>query len=147
MNHRVRTRAKFFFEGDHKFFLKGVTYGPFAPDAGGYHFGTPEKARVDFSLMREAGINVVRVYYVPPEWFLDLCHAFGLRAMMTLWWGQNVDFLKVRKAARKISNKVDAEVRRMPVTPASSVTSSAMKSPARWSAGTARGRSPSSSRI
>ena len=27
----VRVRAKFFFEGEKKFFIKGVTYGPFAP--------------------------------------------------------------------------------------------------------------------
>jgi hypothetical protein len=31
----VRMRAKFFFEGDKKFFIKGTTYGPFAPDAEG----------------------------------------------------------------------------------------------------------------
>ena len=35
VNHRVRTRAKFFFQGDYKFFVKGVTYGTFAPDADG----------------------------------------------------------------------------------------------------------------
>ena len=37
----VRVRAKFFFEGEKKFFIKGVTYGPFAPDANGEYFGTP----------------------------------------------------------------------------------------------------------
>ena len=31
--------AKFFFEGDQKFFLKGVTYGPFKPDAEGHYLG------------------------------------------------------------------------------------------------------------
>lgn len=40
----VRVRAKFFFEGEKKFFIKGVTYGPFAPDENGEYFGTP-KAR------------------------------------------------------------------------------------------------------
>ena len=54
VNHRVRTRAKFFFEGDHKFFVRGVTYGPFAPDAAGAHFGTLDKAKDDFALIREA---------------------------------------------------------------------------------------------
>ena len=36
-----RVRAKFFFEGDTKWFIKGVTYGPFAPDAEGYFAGNP----------------------------------------------------------------------------------------------------------
>ena len=37
----IRVRAKFFFDGDEKFFLKGVTYGPFAPDAEGNFVGNP----------------------------------------------------------------------------------------------------------
>ena len=69
----VRVRAKFFFEGEKKFFIKGVTYGPFAPDENGEYFGTPEGAARDLDLMVESGVNLVRIYYVPPRWFLDLC--------------------------------------------------------------------------
>src|SRR3954468_17239721 len=69
----IRVRAKFFFEGDRKFFIKGVTYGPFAPDAEGHFVGDPDKARRDFALMQEMGINLVRIYHIPPKWFLDLC--------------------------------------------------------------------------
>ena len=87
MNHRVRARAKFFFEGDQKFFLKGVTYGTFAPDAEGYYVGPSAKARLDLSMMRDAGVNGVRVYHAPPKWFLDLAIEFGVRVMVTLWWG------------------------------------------------------------
>ena len=42
----VQVRAKFLFEGEEKFFLKGITYGPFAPDAEGFFVGTPERARI-----------------------------------------------------------------------------------------------------
>ena len=75
----MRVQAKFFFEGDRKFFVKGVTYGPFAPDDQGDHFGTPERARRDLAMMRDAGINLVRVYYVPPAWFMDACADHGIR--------------------------------------------------------------------
>ena len=111
VNHRVRARAKFFFEGDHKFFLKGVTYGTFAPDADGYYVGPPEKARLDLSMMREIGVNGVRVYHAPPKWFLDLAYEFGVRVMVTLWWGQNVDFLRSGKRRREIFEKVDSDVK------------------------------------
>ena len=111
MNHRVRARAKFFFEGDHKFFLKGVTYGTFAPDAGGYYVGPPEKARLDLSMMREIGVNGVRVYHAPPKWFLDLAYEFGIRVMVTLWWGQNVDFLSSGRRRREIFDKVHSDVK------------------------------------
>ena len=40
---RIRAVAKFFFEGDRKFFVKGVTYGPFKPDAEGNYLGTPNR--------------------------------------------------------------------------------------------------------
>ena len=73
----VRVRAKFFFEGERKFFIKGVTYGPFAPDDAGDHFGSHEGAVRDLDMMLEAGVNLVRIYYVPPCWFLDLCAERG----------------------------------------------------------------------
>ena len=98
----VRVRAKFFFEGEKKFFLKGVTYGPFAPDAQGEHFGTPEKASRVRDLMAEAGVNMVRIYYVPPRWFLDLCASRGIRALVSIPWAEHLEFLrdpKIRAAA------------------------------------------------
>ncbi len=72
-NSRIRPVAKFFFEGDRKFFVKGVTYGPFKPDADGNYLGKPEQVDVDLALMREAGLNLVRIYHAPPRWFLDRC--------------------------------------------------------------------------
>ena len=102
----VRVRAKFFFEGNNKFFIKGVTYGPFAPDAGGEHFGNPEKARVDFELMREAGVNLVRIYYVPPRWFLDLCAEFGIRALISIPWAEHLEFLNDRSIRNAAKNAV-----------------------------------------
>ncbi len=100
----VRVRAKFFFEGDKKFFIKGVTYGPFAPDAQGDHFGTPEAVAKDFDMMVEAGVNLVRIYYVPPRWFLDLCASRGIRALISIPWAEHLEFLnnpKIRNEAKK----------------------------------------------
>jgi O-antigen biosynthesis protein len=111
VNHRVRTRAKFFFERDEKFFVKGVTYGPFAPDAEGMHFGAPEKARSDFRLMAQAGINLIRVYYVPPRWFLDLCEEFHLRALISIPWSEHLEFLNDRKVRRDAERNVAEGVR------------------------------------
>jgi len=81
---RIRVRAKFFFEGDKKFFIKGVTYGPFAPDADGEHFGDPGKLSKDLAIMRDTGVNMLRVYYVPPKWFLDGCAEHGIRVLVTI---------------------------------------------------------------
>ncbi len=100
----VRVRAKFFFEGDKKFFIKGVTYGPFAPDENGEYFGSPEGAARDLDLMVEAGVNLVRIYYVPPRWFLDLCEKRHIRALISIPWAEHLEFLKdakIRNEAKK----------------------------------------------
>ena len=108
----VRVRAKFFFEGERKFFVKGTTYGPFAPDANDEYFGNPEKAEKDFLLMQEAGINLVRIYYVPPKWFLDLCAKFKVRALISIPWAEHLEFLKDRKIRRAAERAVVEGVRK-----------------------------------
>lgn len=102
----VEVRAKFLFEGDRKFFLKGVTYGPFAPDSEGHFFGAPEGARRDFELLREMGANLLRVYYVPPRWFLDLAREFGLRVLISIPWAEHVEFLNHKGMRRQIIDTV-----------------------------------------
>src|SRR5206468_9064652 len=68
-NSRIRPAAKFFFEQDKKFFVKGVTYGPFKPDADGNYLGRPEQVEMDLALMRQVGLNLVRIYHAPLRWF------------------------------------------------------------------------------
>ena len=98
----IRIRAKFFYAGEKKFFLKGTTYGPFAPDADGHFVGTAEKARKDFAQMCKVGINVIRIYHVPPRWLLDVAAEFGLRVIISIPWTQHVEFLNERKLRRDI---------------------------------------------
>src|SRR5713101_5200010 len=107
---RIRPRAKFFFEGERKFFVKGVTYGPFKPDADGNYLGRSEQVDIDLALMRQAGLNVVRIYHSPPRWFLDRCAAAGMRVLITLPWAKHIEFLRERKARNEIAQAVRAAV-------------------------------------
>lgn len=108
----IRPVAKFFFEGEQKFFLKGVTYGPFRPDAEGHYLGSPASAAKDLAQIRELGLNVVRVYHPPPRWFLDQCVDAGLRVLITLPWAKHIEFLRQRSARREITNSVTEAIRR-----------------------------------
>src|SRR5688572_11659304 len=45
---RVRRDGKFFRLGAEKFHVKGVTYGPFAPDSAGCYMPDPAQVRRDF---------------------------------------------------------------------------------------------------
>jgi GT2 family glycosyltransferase len=108
----IRVRAKFFFEGDEKFFLKGVTYGPFAPDAEGCFVGPPDQARRDLAMAADLGITLLRLYHVPPAWFLDLCREFRLRVLISIPWAEHVQFLNDRAIRRQVVQTIrDAVLR------------------------------------
>src|SRR5579864_1178621 len=115
---RIRAASKFFFEGDRKFFIKGVTYGPFKPDANGDYLGRPEQVDADLRLMGEIGLNVVRIYHPPPEWFLEKCAAFGMRVLITLAWEKHIEFLRDRKVRDEITRMVRTTVKRYRGNPA-----------------------------
>ena len=98
-------RGKFLFAGDEKFFVRGVTYGTFRPNAHGgeYDRGAVER---DFAEMAKHHINAVRVYTVPPRWLLDAASRHGLRVMVGLPWEQHVAFLDDQKRVSSIEERV-----------------------------------------
>ncbi|PYJ68856.1 MAG: hypothetical protein DME76_10980 [Verrucomicrobia bacterium] len=105
---RVRPAAKFFSDGDRKFFVKGVTY---KPDAEGNYLGRPEQVDIDLALMRRAGLNVVRIYHAPPRWFLERCAAAGMRVLVTLPWEKHIEFLRERSLRKQIAEHVRTAVK------------------------------------
>src|SRR5260370_529121 len=110
-NSPIRPAAKFFFQGDKKFFVKGVTYGPFKPDAEGNYLGRPEQVDIDLALMRQAGLNVVRIYHAPPRWFLDRCVAAGMRVLVPIPWEKHIELLSERAMRKQIADNVRAAVK------------------------------------
>lgn len=90
---RVRVDGKFFRLGAEKFYVKGVTYGPFAPDATGHGFASRAQTARDLDDIKGLGANVLRVYQVPPSWFLELAAAKGLHLQVDVAWDRDVCFL------------------------------------------------------
>ncbi len=108
---RPEVRGKFIFIGDDKFWVKGVTYGTFAPDANGIQFPAADMVERDFSAMAESGINTVRTYTPPPLWLLDAAQRNGLRVMVGLPWEQHIAFLDDRRLASTIEDRVRDSIR------------------------------------
>ena len=52
---RVSVDGKFFRLGEKKFYVKGLAYGPFAPNAAGHCFASPEQTGADLAQIRDAG--------------------------------------------------------------------------------------------
>ena len=107
----VRVQGKFFFVGEQKLFIKGVTYGPFPQGSHGAPFPEPGTVDVDFALMAEAGINTVRVFTVPPPWLLDAAEHAGLKLLVGLPWSQHIAFLDSLETQEQIREAVVAGVR------------------------------------
>lgn len=103
---RPHVAGKFFFVGDKKYYVKGVTYGPFAPDERFGEYGTPNQVAVDFKMMADMGLNTVRVYTVPPKWLLDKAQENGLRVFIGIPWEQHISFLDEKDRVASIIEKV-----------------------------------------
>ena len=99
---RLEARGKFFFAGSEKVRLKGVAYGPFAPDGRGDQFPDPKKVETDLGLMAELGANTLRTFTVPPRWLLDLAAERGLRVLVGVPWAEHVCFLDSKKLTGEI---------------------------------------------
>jgi glycosyltransferase involved in cell wall biosynthesis len=107
----VRVQGKFFFVGERKHFIKGVTYGPFPQGSHGAPFPETLTVETDFALMAESGINTVRVFTVPPVWLLDAAHQAGLKLLVGLPWSQHIAFLDSLATQAQIRETVVAGVR------------------------------------
>jgi GT2 family glycosyltransferase/exo-beta-1,3-glucanase (GH17 family) len=105
---RISVRGKFLFQGQQRLDVCGVTYGPFS---GADHFTDAAIVARDFEVMREHGINTIRVYTVPPTWLLDKAHAVGLNVMVGLPWEQHVAFLTDDSLCDDIERNVRRQVR------------------------------------
>ncbi len=107
----LQAKGKFLFLGDQKFYVRGVTYGPFRPEPDGCDYHRPEVVERDFALMHRYGINALRTYTQPPKWLLDLAAEHDLKVLVGLPWEQHVTFLAERKRARDIEQRIRRAVR------------------------------------
>jgi GT2 family glycosyltransferase len=108
---RVEVHGKFLWSGTTKFFVRGVSYGPFQSDAMGSPFPSAERINQDLALMRQAGINTLRTYNVPPQRLLDLALQWNIRVLVGIPWEQHVCFLDDRRTSRHIRAAVSRAVR------------------------------------
>ena len=133
---RVSVAGKFFQLGEQKFYVKGVAYGPFAPNAAGQFFASPEQTASDFGQIRDLGANLIRIYHVPPKWFLDLAATRGLKVLVHIPWNEDRCFLDssaARAEALETVRRAVAACGRHPALFAWSVANEIPPDIVRWS--------------
>src|SRR5712692_7050707 len=109
---RARVEGKFFTQRGRRLRVQGVTYGPFAPDADGQPFPSPERVSDDFARMRAAGINCVRTYHVPPDWFLHQAWEHGINVFMDVPWTKHLCFLESSQTEKEARRLVELAAKR-----------------------------------
>src|SRR6266496_3347816 len=103
---RVHVDGKFFRLGGKKYYVKGLTYGPFAPNEQKEMYPAREQTARDLLQIRELGANLLRVYYVPPRWFLDLAAEHELKVLVDVPWPKHLCFLESEKSKRETHDTV-----------------------------------------
>jgi glycosyltransferase involved in cell wall biosynthesis len=106
VTNRVRRDGKFFRLGADKFYVKGVTYGPFKPGPDGEPLPDPDQVRKDFAQMRDLGVNCARIYHLPPAWFLDLAQQMGMKIFLDVAWPKNLTFVGDRQITQQAHDAV-----------------------------------------
>jgi len=96
----------FFLEDDRKFFVRGVSYGPFRDNQMGEPFPEKRQVELDFRLLADLGANTLRVYHVPPSWICELADAFGLRLLVGIPWQQHIRFLDSERTRAEIRTRI-----------------------------------------
>ena len=132
---RVRVDGKFFSRAGRRWLVRGVTYGPFAPDAEGRPFPPFERVAEDFARMRDAHVSAVRTYHVPPDWLLELAEAQGLAVLVDVPWPKHLCFLdspKAQEQARCAVRQAAAAGRNHPSVLAYSVCNEVPANIVRW---------------
>jgi hypothetical protein len=109
---RVRVAGKFLARGPFSWRVRGVTYGPFAPNGGGEPFPAPDRVAADFARMKAAGINALRTYHVPPDWLLDAADDQQLAVLLDVPWPKHLCFLDSRSTQADAWRRVEEAARR-----------------------------------
>lgn len=118
-NQKIEVRGKFFFQGEEKFYIKGVTYGAFEPDKNGQEYFDKDKIDADFAMMAQSGFNTVRIpHTTPPRYLLDIAHKHNLKVMIGLSAEQYVGYLIDKKKANDIYGDIRKKVRKCADHPA-----------------------------
>ena len=108
---RPVVRGKFVWLGEEKLFLRGVTYGPFRPEADGGEYHDQKTVERDFATMAANGINSIRTYTVPPRRLLDCAQRHRLWVFVGLPWEQHVAFLDREEIIRRIEKNFRRDIR------------------------------------
>lgn len=110
---RLRTAGKYLVRGDSRFFLDGVSYGPFAPNSRGEPLPEDGRLATDLSHIRSLGFNAVRLYELPSHAMLKAADENELLILAGIPWAEHIDFLSSHQLRVAIEQTVGDAAQRL----------------------------------
>ena len=104
----VSTDGKFFSLDGSRWYVAGLTYGPFGPGGPGGRLPPRQTVLSDLTHMRQIGANSLRLYDLPPVWLLDEAAARGLKVFIDVPWEKHRCFFEDYTAQRDALRSVAA---------------------------------------
>jgi Glycosyl hydrolases family 2, TIM barrel domain len=96
--------------------IKGVTYDLKYPGINHYSQISPKVFEKDFKMMKEAGINTIRLYGIPPEFVLDLADKYHIKVIETIVFpGDWTDFnspYQLKALKRELIRNINRDINR-----------------------------------
>jgi hypothetical protein len=123
-NGRIWVDGKLFRQNDDRFYVKGFSYGPFAPNSTGEPLPERAQLRADLAMMQSLGGNTLRLYSEPSPQVLDDLHEFGIHAIVDIPWEKHRCFFEdwsAREAARESVTRAATSIGEHPALLAISV--------------------------
>jgi GT2 family glycosyltransferase len=93
--------------------LRGVTYGPFKPNAQGQPWPDELRLRADLAQIHALGFDSIRIYEPPTDALLDGCEEHHLRLLCGIPWTQHVDFIAEHRVAEDARRRIVQEAGRL----------------------------------
>ncbi len=110
---RLRVSGKFLRVGEEKVRLRGISYGPFRPNATGDPFPEDSRLTCDLEHLWALKFDTVRLYDPPSKHLLSEAQRLGLRLIVGIPWTDHVDFLRDSALQEKIIGRVRETVTRL----------------------------------
>jgi glycosyltransferase involved in cell wall biosynthesis len=108
---RVQVNGKHFRLDGRRFYLKGYSYGPFAPNSQGEPLPERDQLRADLEVLRSLGANTLRFYSAPSAEVLDNLLEYDIRAVVDVPWEKHRCFFEDWSAREAAANSVASTAR------------------------------------
>ncbi len=110
---RLTTKGFHFYEGQEKWLIHGVTYGPFRPNHNSEPYPEEELLHRDFKAISAMGANTVRLYSIGGKQVASISSHYGLQLLIDIPWPKHIDVYNSKENQNLCLKMVEEGIRKI----------------------------------